>query len=144
MTQLDAKLKNTSLVMQLLGWGIIVAPVAAFVYPPGILWGVAPDLPSLGPAHPDSHLQGLHPYLYMVFAVYVAWGILMIRGARDPKSNAALFDWGILANFLHAVLMIPMAFLYPNEHAHLWTDVPILFVVCAVCWVYHPNRVASA
>jgi hypothetical protein len=30
----------------------------------------------------------------MMLMMYVAWAILMIRGARDPKANAALFDWG--------------------------------------------------
>jgi len=78
----------------------------------------------------------------MMSIVYLAWAILMIRGAKDPKANAALFDFGILANLLHGLLMIPQAFIYPNEHAHLWTDIPMLFVVCAILWIYHPNRVA--
>jgi hypothetical protein len=78
----------------------------------------------------------------MIIALYMAWGILMVRGAKDPKANAALFDYGILANLFHAVLMIPMAFIYPNEHAHLWADIPVLLAVCLILWVYHPNRVA--
>jgi hypothetical protein len=40
------------------------------------------------------------------------------------------------------VLMIPMAFIYPNEHAHLWADIPMLLGVCLILWIYHPNRVA--
>ena len=39
--------KKSALAMKILGWGIIVGPLVAFVYPPGILWGVAPELPSL-------------------------------------------------------------------------------------------------
>jgi hypothetical protein len=65
----------------------------------------------------------------------------MIRGATDPRANAALFDYGFLANLFHAVLMAPMALLYPNEHAHLWTDVPALLILAAACWYWHPNRV---
>ena len=62
----------------------------------------------------------------MLGALYVAYGILMIRGARDPKANAALFDFGILSSVLHAAVMIPQAFYYPNEHAHMWADIPVL------------------
>ena len=141
-TQADAGTRGSALAMKIIGWGVILGPVIAFAYPPGVLWGEAPGFPSLGPAHPESPLQGLHPYLFMLFAMYAAWAVLMIRGARDPKAHAALFDWGILANLLHAVLMIPMAFVYPNEHAHLWTDVPILLALCVACWVFHPARTA--
>ncbi len=66
----------------------------------------------------------------------------MIRGAKDPKTAASLFDYGILANLLHGLVMIPQAFIYPNEHAHLWADLPLLFAVSAILWVWHPNRVA--
>ena len=38
--------------------------------------------------------------------------------------------------------MIPQAFAYPNEHAHLWADVPMLLAVSAACWFWHPNRIA--
>jgi len=76
----------------------------------------------------------------MMATLYLAWAILMIRGAKDPKANAALFDFGILANGLHALVIIPQAFIYPNEHAHLWADVPLLLVVSLVLWVFHPSR----
>jgi hypothetical protein len=43
----------------------------------------------------------------MMGGLYLAWAILMIRGAKDPKAAASLFDWGILANLLYGLLMIP-------------------------------------
>lgn len=102
-----------------------------------------PDLSILvGPAHPSSHLDGLHPYLFMLWAMYLALGILFIGGAKDPKANAALFDYGILANFLHATVMIPQSFFYPNEHAHMWADIPLAYGVCVILWIWHPNRIA--
>jgi hypothetical protein len=78
----------------------------------------------------------------MIVVLYYAWAFLMIRGAKDPRANAALFDFGILANLLHGGLMIPQAFLYPEEIAHLWADVPVLLALSAACWYWHPNRVA--
>jgi hypothetical protein len=129
--------------MKVLGWGLIgFMVVGAFLYPPGILWGEHVPYPHLGPPHPESPYNGLHPYVFMILSLYLAWAILLIRGAKDPKANAALFDWGILANLLHALLMLGQALYYPNEHAHLWADVPALLVVSAVCWIWHPNRVA--
>jgi hypothetical protein len=41
---------------------------------------------------------------------------------------------------LHGLVMIPQSFHYPNEHAHLWADIPALFVTAAVLWIWHPNR----
>ncbi len=35
----------------------------------------------------------------MLLAVYIAWAILLIRGAKDPLAAASLFDWGILAQY---------------------------------------------
>jgi len=142
MSNTSKGLQQSALVMRVLGWAMIALPLALPLYPPGFLWGShSADFPAMVP-HPESPLHGLHPYLFMIIVLYLAWGILMVRGAKDPKANTALFDYGILANLFHALLMIPMAFIYPNEHAHLWADIPVLLVVCWILWIYHPNRVA--
>jgi hypothetical protein len=128
--------------MKITGWGLIVGLVLGIVYPPGFLWGInPPGFPFICWQHPPSPYDGLHPYLFMVVALYLAWAVLMIRGAADPRANAALFDFGILANLLHAVLMIPLAFIYPNEHAHMWADIPGLFALAAACWYWYPSGV---
>jgi hypothetical protein len=142
MNDANKRLQQSALVMRILGWAMIALPLALPLYPPGFLWGShSPDFPALVP-HPESPLHGLHPYLFMIIALYLAWGILMVRGAKDPKGNAALFDYGILANVLHALLMVPQSFIYPNEHAHLWADIPALLAVAVVLWIYHPSRIA--
>ena len=141
MNEIESAIRASGRTMRIVGWLILIGtPFLLVVYPPGFLWGEA-DLPSVGPAHPASPYDGLHPYLFMVAAMFVAWAVLMIRGARDPKANAALFDWGILANLLHAAVMAVQAFAYPNELAHLWADVPLLLALCLVLWRYHPNRI---
>ncbi len=83
----------------------------------------------------------LHPYLFMILSLYVGWAILLIRGAKDPRAAVSLFDWGIVANGLHAVLMVFQAFVYPNEHAHLWADIPMQLTISAVMWYWYPPRV---
>ena len=145
MKELDRHLRTSALAMRLVGWGIIVGgPIAALAYAPGFFWGELPQgFPLLGPAHPASPYDGAHPYLFMLFSLYVAWAILLIRGAKDPRAAASLFDWGILANLLHGSLMAVQAFAYPNEHAHMIADVPLLFAISAVMWYWHPNRVGA-
>lgn len=133
-------LRRSALVMKILGWSLLGLPAMLFIYPPGFVWGEIPPAICFGPAHPPSPYDGLHPYLFMLMALYLALGILLIRGARDPQANVGLFDFGILSSVLHALVMIPQAFYYPNEHAHLWADIPALFVITAVLWVWHPNR----
>jgi hypothetical protein len=144
MNSANKGLQRSALVMKILGWGIIVSLAAGlFLYPPGFLWGSHPaTFPNIGPSHPESPLHALHPYLLMIYVMYLAYGILMIRGAKNPKANAALFDYGILANVLHGLVMLVAAFVYPNEIAHLWADVPLAFAVPVILWIYHPNRVA--
>ena len=137
-------LQHLALVMKITGWGLMVGlALGAVVYAPGFMWGSHPaGFPLIGPAHPESPYNGLHPYVLMMGVLYLAWAILVIRGAKHPKANAALFDYGILANLLHGLVMIPQAFIYPGEHAHLWADVPQLLAVSTILWVWHPNRVA--
>jgi uncharacterized protein DUF6632 len=135
-------LRASARLMRIVGWGAIVGlPILALAYAPGIFWGeLPPGFPLLGPPHPASPYDGMHPYLLMICVLYAAWLILLIRGAKDPKAAASLFDWGVLANLLHAALMSIQAFTVPNELAHLWTDVPLLLALSAAMWWWHPNR----
>jgi hypothetical protein len=142
MSELSPQLQASALVMRLVGWGgILGGPIVTLAYAPGFFWGALPEgFPLLGPPHPPSHYDGAHPYLLMIFALYAAWAILLIRGAKDPVAAVSLFDWGILANLMHGALMVVQAFTAPNEHAHLWADIPLLLAVSAVLWWWYPNR----
>mgnify|MGYP001545077247 CR=1 FL=1 len=141
MSNHEKQLRQSARVMRILGWLLVVALVPMiFIYPPGFMWGAQPEgFPHVGPAHGPSPYDGLHPYLYMLGALYVAYGVLLIRGAHDPRRNVALFDFGILSSVLHALVMIPQAFFYPNEHAHMWSDVPVLFAMAVVLCVWYPE-----
>jgi hypothetical protein len=149
MQSVERHIRNSSRAMRVAGWLCLAGlPLAAVLYPPGVLWGaVSPDawcFPRIGPQHPPSPYDGLHPYFFMVAAMYVSYGFLMLRGARDPKRNAGLFDYGIVSSIVHGGIMIPQAFYYPNEHAHLWTDIPFAALLAIICYVWHPERGPSA
>jgi hypothetical protein len=121
--------------MRAVGWfTLVVLPLVTFlVYPPGFLWGTHPE----SPYHPP-----LSPYLFMLLAMYVAWAIMMIRGARDPLAYRSIVDYGILANGLHGLVMLVQSFVYPHEIQHLIGDVPAVFLLCGVLWIWHPQRAA--
>lgn len=139
-------LKQSTLVMKIVGWGLVMLPAALVIYPPGFLWGALPPdicFTPIGPDHPPSPYDALHPYIYMLVALYAALGVLFIRGAKSPMANTGLFDFGILSSIFHALVMIPQSFYYPNEHAHLWSDIPLLVVVALVLWHWHPKRVSA-
>lgn len=99
MSSSNNRLQRSARVMKILGWGLIADLTGGlFLYPPGFLWGSHPaSFPNIDPPHPESPLQALHPYLFMILSIYVAYGILLIRGAKDPKANVALFDFGIFS-----------------------------------------------
>ena len=144
----EQHLANATRAMRVVGWLCLAGlPAAALLYPPGILWGSVPldyCWPSIGPAHPPSPYDGLHPYFFMIASMYIALGFLMVRGARDPRRNVALFDYGIVSSIIHGGIMIPQAFYYPNEHAHLWADIPFAFAVVVILWIWYPDRVPAA
>ena len=123
--------RHSATMMRAVGWGtLVLLPLAMLAYPPGFLWGT----------HAESPHEALSPYLFMLAALYVAWAILMIRSAADPLRHRVIVDYGILANGLHALVMLVQAFVYPHEIQHLWADVPALFALCGVLWYWHPAR----
>ena len=98
----EKHLRWSATIMRLVGWILIPALILGLVgYAPGFVWGVLSERPQIGPAHQPSPYDGLHPYVFMLVALYAAWAILLICGADDNARNAVLFGWGILANLLH-------------------------------------------
>ena len=95
MTTDEQKLRQSALVMRIVGWSIFILPAGLFLYPAGVVWGnLPPGFPIICGAHPASPLDGLHPYLWMLLGLYFSWAVLLIRGAktrgrRYPCSTSA-------------------------------------------------------
>ena len=68
----------------------------------------------------------------MLAAVYLVWGVFLWVAARAPLEHRLFIDFTIAANLAHAAVMAVQSFTYQGEHAHLWGDVVILFVVMGV------------
>lgn len=136
-------LQRSATAMRVAGLAILVGlPLSMLAYPAGFLWGAHPDWPVFLSHHPASDYAGLHPYLFMVAAMYLALGLLLLKGASDPLGNKALFDYAILSSVLHGGVMLVQSFVVRHELAHLWADVPALFALAGVMWYWHPSRSA--
>ncbi len=109
-------LPASSVVMRIIGWSCVAVPALLLIYPPGFWWGAHPQASCfVGPAHGPSYLEGLHPYLFMLLALDLGYEIVLFHGARDPLGNAALFDFGVVANLLHAFVMLPQVVPVPTR-----------------------------
>ncbi|MFB3077615.1 MAG: DUF6632 domain-containing protein, partial [Lysobacterales bacterium] len=122
----------TSTLMRVVGWGLIPALMVFLVsYPHGFVWGI------------EEGTQ-YHPYLWMMLMLYIAWCYLLVREAKNPRDAGLLFDFGIIANLLHALLMIGQTLMmWEHEMPHMWADIPILFVLVYLLWRYHPKNIKS-
>ena len=125
--------KSTATLMRVVGWGLVPALLILLVaYPHGFTWGI------------ETGSQ-YHPYLWMMLMLYIAWCYLLVREAKNPRGAGLLFDFGIIANLLYALLMIgQVLMMQEHEMPHLWADIPMLFVLVYLLWRYHPNKIADA
>lgn len=61
-------------------------------------------------------------------------GIVMIRGAKDPFSQKGLFDFLIVANLAHAIVM----FIYSENSLHILFDAGTIFLMGSLPLLFYP------
>lgn len=119
--------KALPIALRVVGASLFALPAAFVLFPAEFRWA---------PYHP--------PYERMIAAIYMALGFCMWRAARDPVRHVLLIDFVIVSSILHAAVMTYDAIVQPNEHAHLWGDVPLLYVTAAFFWWLRPSERAPA
>jgi len=123
-------LKASAILMRVIGWGLMPTLFALlYLYPHGFAWGIETG-------------TVFHPYVWMMLSLYVAWCYLLVKEAKSPGTAGLLFDFGIVSNILHALVMVVLAIMmWEHEMPHMWGDIPLLFAIVFVLWWYHPKRV---
>ena len=71
-------------------------------------------------------------YLQMILAVYATLGVFLLLASRNPLANLSLIWFTVWSSVAHGAVMAAQALTNPGDIAHLWGDVPALFVVAAV------------
>jgi hypothetical protein len=68
----------------------------------------------------------------MISIIYIVWGVFLWRASKDPFKNSLFINFTIAANVAHFALMGVQSLVMAGEHAHLYGDVLIGFIVIAV------------
>jgi len=117
-TAAPARIKYLRIALQLVGDTFIFG-----IYPLTLLW------PSGWSWHTGHHTPH---YLQMILGVYVTLGIFLLIASRKPLEHLSVIWFTVWSSFVHAGIMGVQALANSEHSAHLWGDVPALFVLAAV------------
>ena len=117
-TAAPARIKYLRIALQLVGVAFIFG-----IYTLILLW------PSGWSWHTGHHTPH---YLQMILGVYVTLGIFLLIASRKPLEHLSVIWFTVWSSFVHAGIMGVQALANSEHSAHLWGDVPALFVLAAV------------
>lgn len=80
----------------------------------------------------ELHGGGEH-YELMIAAIYIVWGLFLLKAAKDPLKNYMFFEFTMVANIAHFGVMFVMGLVMNHESPHLIGDV---FFSWAILLVY--------
>jgi hypothetical protein len=89
------------------------------------------------------HHTGQSMYLQMIMGVYATLGVFLLIASRDPLANLSLIWFTVWSSVVHGGIMAAQSLAYPEHRAHLWGDVPALFVVAAFLALLTPRGTAA-
>lgn len=102
---------------------LIVAGVASLgLYPLTLVW----------PAGFQWHHGGQSPYLQMIVGIYATLGVFLLIAARAPERHRSLIWFAVWSSVVHGGIMAVQSFVLPDQMAHLYGDVLLLFVAAIV------------
>ncbi|MCE0722509.1 MULTISPECIES: DUF6632 domain-containing protein [Legionella] len=124
---MDAKKEYTLLRIALVIFGLVFIFA---VYPLTIVW------PSGWAWHP----AGQNVYLQMIIGVYATLGVFLLLAAKNPIQHLSLIWFTVWSSIVHGGIMAIQSFYYPQHFAHLYGDVPALFLIAIILACLTPRR----
>lgn len=100
------------------------------IYPLTVLW----------PSGWSWHKGGIALYLQMILGIYATLGIFLIIASRNPLQHLSLIWFTVWSSIVHGSIMAVQSFVYPEHMAHLFGDVPVLFLIAIILGVLTPRR----
>ena len=79
-------------------------------------------------------------YLQMILGVYATLGVFLLIASRRPLANLTLIWFTVWSSVVHAAVMAAQALANPEDIAHLWGDVPVLFLLAALLAFLTPSQ----
>jgi hypothetical protein len=74
----------------------------------------------------------------MLEAVYLVWGVFMLKAAQKPTAHLSFLIFTLWANLVHGLLMIPQAMMVGMEYK-MGTDIAYCIVLAIGLWVLVPK-----
>src|SRR6185295_12215158 len=74
----------------------------------------------------------------MIEAIYLVWGIYMLKAARNPLAYISFLNFTMWANLVHGLLMVPQAFMVGMVFK-MFTDVAYCLVLAGGLWFLIPR-----
>ena len=75
---------------------------------------------------------GQSNYLQMMIAIYATLGVFLFLAARNPERHLSLISFTIWSSIVHGGTMAVQSMRNPEHWAHMYGDVPALFIAAAV------------
>ena len=123
--------KYLRIALRLVGVAFIVGIYTFInVWPSGWSWHA-------GQSHHLPH------YLQMILGVYATLGVFLLIASRNPLAHLSLIWFTVWSSVVHAAVMAAQAIGNSEHIAHLWGDVPALFLVAAVVAFLTPRGRAA-
>lgn len=114
---------------------VIIGLIFIFaVYPLTLLW----------PSGWAWHLVGQNLYLQMILGIYATLGVFLILAAKNPIQHLSLIWFTVWSSIIHGGIMAIQALYYPEHFAHLFGDVPALFIIALVLAILTPRKAHQA
>ncbi len=75
-------------------------------------------------------------YEQMIVGIYATMGVFYILASRDPTKYLSFIWFSVWANIVHATIMLYQSIIDLNNIAHLWGDVPALYIAAfIIAWL---------
>lgn len=78
-------------------------------------------------------------YEQMIIGIYATLGVFLVLAAKNPLQHASLIWFTVWSSAVHATIMLFQALYNQGEIAHLWGDVPVLYLVAVILAVLMPR-----
>ena len=73
-----------------------------------------------------------YEYEQMIVGIYATLGVFLILAAKDPLEHRSLIWFTVWSSIVHATIMLLQTFYDPREHAHVFGDIPALYLAAIV------------
>lgn len=78
-------------------------------------------------------------YEQMILGVYATLGVFLLIASRNPLQHRSLIWFAAVSSLVHGGIMAVQAINMPEEHGHLFGDIPALILVAVVLAVLMPR-----